>query len=58
VNSIKILCIVCTVKSNKFYIPGETNLAERLRKRAFDQGIFTLLTHIYMQLDSEKTPFM
>ena len=48
-NAVKILCLVCTVKKNKFYIPGETNLAERLRKRAFDTGIFTLLTYLYQK---------
>lgn len=29
---VKLLCIICTVKTNKFYIPGETKLVERLRK--------------------------
>jgi len=46
VTSLKILATVCTVKTNKFYIPGETSIAERLRKKAFDTGTFTLLCHM------------
>ena len=46
-NCIILLCLICTPRTNKFYIPGETNLAERLRKRAFDSGTFTLLTLIF-----------
>ena len=49
-NSIKLLCLICTPKTNKFYIPGETNLAERLRKRAFDSGTYSLLTYLYREL--------
>lgn len=46
--------MICTVKTNRFYIPGETNLAERLRKDAFDKGIFAALTFIYKNLPSNK----
>ena len=48
--TIKLLCQVCTVKTSRFYIPGETNIAERLRKRAFDSGLFSVLTQIYKEL--------
>ena len=41
-----------TAKTNKFYIPGETNLVERLRRRAFDSGTFTLLTYLFKELKS------
>jgi len=49
--SIKLLCILCTVKTNRFYIPGETNLVERLRKDAFDRGVFSALTYLYKCLE-------
>ena len=50
--------MVCTARKTQFYIPGETNLSERLRKRAFDSGTFTLLTYLFNQLkDVEKQPF-
>lgn len=29
--TIRLLCTLCTVKTNRFYIPGETNIVERLR---------------------------
>jgi hypothetical protein len=48
--SIRLLCTVCTVRTNRFYIPGETSIAERLRKRSFDTGTFTLMTHLYSEL--------
>ena len=57
-NAIKLLCLVCTARKTHFYIPGETNLSERLRKRAFDSGTFTLLTYIYNELKNvEENPF-
>lgn len=57
--AIKLLCMVCSARKTQFYIPGETNLSERLRKRAFDSGTFTLLTYIYNELgDTDKNPFM
>lgn len=49
--TIKLLCALSTVKTNRFYIPGETNIVERLRKDALDRGLFAVLTHIYRQLD-------
>jgi hypothetical protein len=56
--SIKLLCILCTARTNRFYIPGETNLAERIRKRAFDSGTFTVVTHLFRSLKgNEKPPF-
>lgn len=48
--TVKLLCVICTVKTNRFYIPGETNMVERLRKEAFDKGIFASLTFIYKNL--------
>ena len=57
-NAIKLLCLVCTARKTQFYIPGETNLSERLRKRAFDSGTFTLLTYLYNELkDIKENPF-
>ncbi len=46
-DTVRLLCIVCTVKTNRFYIPGETKLVERLRKEAYDKGIFATLTFLY-----------
>ena len=58
-NAVKLLCMVCTARKTQCYIPGETNLAERLRKRAFDSGTFTLLTYLHDKLkDVETEPFM
>lgn len=54
VNCIKLLCMICTPRTNKFYIPGETNVAERLRKKAFDSGLFSLLTHIARELKTKQ----
>ena len=50
--------MVCTARKTTAYIPGETNLAERLRKRAFDSGTFTLLTYLFSQLKNvDRNPF-
>jgi hypothetical protein len=49
--TIKILCLLSTVKTNRFYIPGETNIVDKLRKDSFDKGLFASLTYIYRQLD-------
>jgi len=49
---VKVLCTVCSVKTNRFYIPGETSLAESLRKKSFDTGIMALLTHLHNNLNS------
>jgi hypothetical protein len=40
-----------TVKTNRFYIPGETNMIERLRKDAMDKGLYATLTQMYRVLD-------
>jgi hypothetical protein len=59
ISSIRLLCILCSAKTNRFYIPGETNLAERLRKRAFDSGTFTVVTHLYRSLKgTDREPFV
>lgn len=50
--TVKLLCIICTVKTNRFYIPGETKLVERLKKDAFDKGIFATLTFLYNKMAS------
>ena len=44
---IKLLCLLSSVKFNKFYIPGETKLADTLKKMALDYGLFTALTLIH-----------
>lgn len=50
INAIKVLSLICTVKTNRFYIPGETSISERLRKSSFDCGTFTMLHYIIMKL--------
>lgn len=50
-DTVKLLCTICTVKTNRFYIPGETNIVEKLRKDSFDKGIFATLTLIYKSLE-------
>jgi hypothetical protein len=52
--SIKVLATVCTVRTTRFYIPGETSIAERIRKKSFDTGVFTLLRHIYHKLSNKQ----
>lgn len=52
--TIKLLCVICTVKTNRFYIPGETNMVERLRKESYDKGIFACLTYLYSSLNSDN----
>ena len=52
--TVRLLCILCTVKTNRFYIPGETKMVEKLRKDAFDKGIFAALTYLYHKLHSEE----
>ncbi len=51
-DTVKLLCVLSTVKTNRFYIPGETNIVERLRKDAFDRGLFAALTWIYRKLET------
>ena len=53
--TVKLLCVICTVKTNRHYIPGETNLVERMRKEAFDKGIFATLTYIYKNITAAKS---
>ena len=52
--TVRLLCLICTVKTNRFYIPGETNLVERMRKEAFDKGIFATLTFLYKKLGTSN----
>ena len=51
--SIRILCLLSTVKTNRYYIPGETSISERLRKRSYDSGTFSLLVHLHINLKSD-----
>ena len=44
--SVKLLCVIASVKTNRFYIPGETNLVEKLRKKSMESGVFALLSYI------------
>lgn len=55
-NAIRILCTLVTVKTNRFYIPGETSVSERLRKSSFDCGTFTMLSYILKNLKDQQ-PF-
>ena len=52
--SLKLLQLLCTVKTNRFYIPGETSISERLRKRSYDSGTFSLLLHVFMNLRNDN----
>jgi len=40
---IKIVINVCSVAGARVYIPGETKIADLLRKRAYDCGAYILL---------------
>ena len=48
---------MCTVKTNQFYIPGETNLVERLRKLAIDSGTYSTLCYIYDNISEGEKAF-
>lgn len=48
--SIHVLCALTCAKTIKFHIPGETNVSESLRKKAFDCGIMSILTYINSQI--------
>ena len=48
---------VCTVKTSRFYIPGETTISERLRKASFDCGIFTLLYYVVLKVSDRQKEF-
>jgi hypothetical protein len=50
--TVKLLCLISTVKTNRFYIPGETKMVERLRKDAFDKGIYATLTYLFYNIPS------
>ena len=52
--TVKLLCIISTVKTNRFYIPGETKMVERLRKDAFDKGIYAILTYLYYNISQQR----
>jgi len=53
--TIKLLCTFCTIQKNPYYVPGETHLQERLRKRSFDSGCFSVLHHIYNELKNDES---
>ncbi len=46
INCIKVIMNVCSLSGTRGYIPGETNIAEQLRKRSFDCGGYVLLVYI------------
>ena len=48
---------MCTVKTNQFYIPGETNIIERLRKASCDSGTITTLSFIFQNLRDDIEPY-
>jgi len=43
---VKIFVNVCSLSGTRIYIPGETTVAEQLRKRAFECGIYAVLVYI------------
>jgi hypothetical protein len=43
---VQILCQVSSVRQIKFYIPGETVETDKMRRKAFERGVFTALAHI------------
>jgi len=50
--------MLSTVKTTRYYIPGETNIAERLRKYAFDVGIFSLLVNMHNELTNKHATYI
>lgn len=46
INCIKVIMNVCSLSGTRGYIPGETNIAEQLRKRSFDCGCYVLLVYV------------
>ena len=52
---VKLLCSLATVKTTRFYIPGETNDSDELRKEAYDKGVYITLNLIYKDT-KEKLP--
>ena len=55
--AITVLGQVCTIKTNRFYIPGETTISERLRKCSFDCGLFTMLYYVVLKLKDTTKEF-
>lgn len=51
--ALRVLCLTACVKQNRFYIPGETSMAERLRKRSYDCGTYSMIHHVYNNLSAE-----
>jgi len=52
------LITVNSLNSSRVYIPGETNISERLRKSSFECGTYFLVTHIYENIkDIESNYF-
>ena len=37
---------MCSLSGTRIYIPGETTIAEQLRKRSFECGSYALLVYI------------
>lgn len=54
ISLVKLLCFLCTVKTNNCYIPGETTQVERLRKLAIDSGTYSTVNFIYENMDESK----
>lgn len=52
--ALHVLCLSACVKLNRFYIPGETSMAERLRKRSYDCGTYSMIHHIYNHLSESS----
>jgi hypothetical protein len=52
------LITVNSLNSSRVYIPGETNISERLRKSSFECGTYFLVSHIYESIkDIESNYF-
>jgi hypothetical protein len=43
----KLLSTLSSIKSNKFYIPGETSSTDILRKYSMERGLYTCLSLLY-----------
>lgn len=56
--SIQTLINVNSLTSNRVYIPGESKIAERLRKCSFDQGTFILMMTIWDSLKDSESQFL
>ena len=40
--------------NRKYYIPGEANENARLRYRAIELGVLTIMTHIFLKTTDEE----